>query len=67
LLHTVSLATIHLSERALAGADLLTANYCLALLAALALYMLVEKPCTNLVMLCLAPPRRPSGQARSGV
>jgi peptidoglycan/LPS O-acetylase OafA/YrhL len=48
------------------GIYLLTANYCLALLAALALYMLVEKPCTNLVMLCLAPPRRPSGQERGG-
>eukprot|EP01052_Picozoa_sp_SAG31_P021520 SAG31_NODE_1669_length_7575_cov_2.213483_4_plen_460_part_00 len=40
------------------GAFLLTANYTLALMASLFLYMLVEKPCANVVMLLLAPPRR---------
>ena len=44
------------------GIYLLTANYTLALLASLFLYMLVEKPFANLSMLLLAPPR-PSSRA----
>jgi peptidoglycan/LPS O-acetylase OafA/YrhL len=45
------------------GAYLLTANYTLALVASLALYMLVEKPFANLVMMLTMPPRRPMQDA----
>ena len=41
-----------------AGATMTTSNYVLSLLCSFAVYMLVEKPCANLVMMLLAPPRR---------
>merc|ERR1712093_808624 len=40
------------------GATMTTSNYVLSLLCSFAVYMLVEKPCANLVMMLLAPPRR---------
>ena len=41
------------------GAYFMTANYTLALVLSFALYMLVEKPFANLIMILFAPPRRP--------
>ena len=47
-----------MKSRACVGATMTTSNYVLSLLCSFAVYMLVEKPCANLVMMLLAPPRR---------